>query len=537
MFPEYHLWEQYATDTMGGALRLDALRSSHPIQVPIKHAEEVEQVFDAISYYKGSGVVRMVTAFLGPEKFQAGLQLYMNRHKYGNTTTNDLWQAWSDVSGVDVSLLMDAWTRQMGFPYLSVTAETWTDSEVSLTLEQQWFLSDGSGTEAEVASKLWPIPLLFATPTSVSSTAVIMKDRKQTFKLPLDPASKASQWVKINAGQKALIRVSYTSTSINRLQDAIRNKLICVEDRAAILLDAYALAKAGVGSLEAVVDLLRAYDSENSSSVWTAIEGVLGGLHSLMEQVGGSANEAFVAFAKSIVLSALDRVGWGGEKDDHGTKLVRVSVLNLVETFCRFEPVVVTEAMRRFEAHWETPSELPSEYKSVVYRIVLQNSGVAEFERILASFYATQDNTERKHVMMSIGASRDAALRHRVLQWAVEGSDVKLQDFFYPIRAVANAGVAGVNNEAWVYFKQNMALIKNKLAKASPSLMDAAIIMSLCRHVTLEDANEVEQFFQSNPLPSSQRKIAQTVEGIRSSGTMLERVKNSALAQADIWKL
>ncbi len=33
-----------STDSMGAALRLDALRSSHPIQVPIGRAEEVEQV-------------------------------------------------------------------------------------------------------------------------------------------------------------------------------------------------------------------------------------------------------------------------------------------------------------------------------------------------------------------------------------------------------------------------------------------------------------------------------------------------------------
>ena len=44
LFPDYKIWEQYTTDAMGAALRLDSLRTSHPIQVPIKHAEEVEQV-------------------------------------------------------------------------------------------------------------------------------------------------------------------------------------------------------------------------------------------------------------------------------------------------------------------------------------------------------------------------------------------------------------------------------------------------------------------------------------------------------------
>lgn len=107
----------------------------------------MEQVFDAISYCKGSTVVNMVHAILGEqfciyncgviawllvsnaalmyvhflfwpasiqfrsgfrqtdifltgkEKFQEGLQLYMQRHAYGNTETVDLWNAWSEVWG------------------------------------------------------------------------------------------------------------------------------------------------------------------------------------------------------------------------------------------------------------------------------------------------------------------------------------------------------------------------------------------------------------------------------------------------------
>lgn len=65
LFPEYKMWEQYTTDAFSSAQRLDSLKTSHPVIVPIKHAEEVEQVFDAISYCKGSTVVNMVLAFLG----------------------------------------------------------------------------------------------------------------------------------------------------------------------------------------------------------------------------------------------------------------------------------------------------------------------------------------------------------------------------------------------------------------------------------------------------------------------------------------
>lgn len=68
-------------------------------QVPIAHAEEVEEVFDAISYYKGACVVRMVFAVVGEENFREGLRRYFQKYGYGNTVTTELWDAWSEVSG------------------------------------------------------------------------------------------------------------------------------------------------------------------------------------------------------------------------------------------------------------------------------------------------------------------------------------------------------------------------------------------------------------------------------------------------------
>jgi hypothetical protein len=70
--------------------------------------------------------------------------------------------------------------------------------------------------------------------------------------------------------------------------------------------------------------------------------------------------------------------------------------------------------------------------------MVLKNGGVAEYERILKSFYDTEDNALRIIVMHTLGCTSDPALKRRTLDWAVMGTDVKLQDFFYPIGAVSS---------------------------------------------------------------------------------------------------
>jgi puromycin-sensitive aminopeptidase len=317
-------------------------------------------VFDAISYCKGSTVVRMVAAVLGADKFREGLQLYMKKYKYGNTLTIDLWSAWKEVSGIDVPAIMSTWTEQMGYPYLTVVSEQWTASSLTIEMEQNWFLADGS-VDSSAADKLWTIPLLFATSCSVSDAAVLMTGKRQTFCIPL---SGEADWVKVNAGQQALVRVAHSPTMVSRLLAPISNKSLSPVDRASLLLDAYALAKAGVASAEGIVNLLRAFENEDNFSVWAAMQGVLLGLNSLMEQVGGDAYTSFKAFGARIVKSAVDKFGWVHRAtDDHSDKLLRTTVISLLDVFGDMDASILEEARRRFDAHWEDPSALESDFK------------------------------------------------------------------------------------------------------------------------------------------------------------------------------
>jgi len=49
------------------ALDLDALDNSHPIEIPVGHPDEVDEIFDIISYSKGASVIRMLHDWIGDE--------------------------------------------------------------------------------------------------------------------------------------------------------------------------------------------------------------------------------------------------------------------------------------------------------------------------------------------------------------------------------------------------------------------------------------------------------------------------------------
>jgi aminopeptidase N len=67
------------------AFHLDSLRASHPIEVPVRNALEVDQIFDHISYLKGSSVIRMLSIHLGRETFLRGVANYLKAHAYGRS--------------------------------------------------------------------------------------------------------------------------------------------------------------------------------------------------------------------------------------------------------------------------------------------------------------------------------------------------------------------------------------------------------------------------------------------------------------------
>ncbi len=51
-FPDWKIWTQFVYLDVGRAFELDALASSHPVEVPVYKACDVDEVFDAISYSK-----------------------------------------------------------------------------------------------------------------------------------------------------------------------------------------------------------------------------------------------------------------------------------------------------------------------------------------------------------------------------------------------------------------------------------------------------------------------------------------------------
>ncbi len=536
IYPEYQMWDQFCSGALQTALVLDGMLSSHPIQVPIAHAEEVEQVFDAISYCKGGSVVRMIKAVIGMADFQKGLGNYMKKHAYGNTETTDLWNAWGDVSGMPIADMMASWTEQMGFPLVKVVGEDWQDDKVILTLEQSWFLTDGSEPPEDGKDKVWTIPIMSCTSAGVQQDMVLMREKTATITIPL---TSKSDWVKLNASQEVPMRVHYSEEMLTRLSKAVATKeLSSPSDRVGLVLDAYALVKANqILSPGSLMKLLAGYKDESDYVVWQGISSALGGLDSVL-----SADESiypkYSSFAKSLVLPLVEKVGWEVKPDDgHLTSLLRGLMINLLCQFCSDDADVGKEATKKCEAFFENPTDssiLSPDIKQPVFKIYLKNGGNKEYDTAKAYYYKAENNAERKLVLNTLGNISDEKLKVATLDWTTSG-EIKLQDFFYAIGSVSSSGKEG-RMVAWEYFQEHHERLKGMVATASSSLMDAVITYSAGRFVTLAMVEEVEKFFLEHKYPKNERRIAQMVEAMRANGKLLVNLQGSELSKPEFWE-
>lgn len=290
-FPEWKVWQSFVTDTLQGALSLDSLRSSHAIEVPVKRADEINQIFDAVSYNKGSCVLRMISTYLGEDVFLEGVRHYLKKHAYGNTQTGDLWASLSEASGKNVEEVMAAWTKEVGYPVLTVT----DNGSDTIHIKQNRFLRTGD-VKPEEDKVLYPVLLGLRSKDGVDKSQILDK-REDDFKVS------STEFFKINADHTSPYRTAYSAERLGKLGKAAKDGLLTVEDRAGMLADAGALAQSGYQKTSGVLSLLKGFDSETEFVVWNEIIARLGAVSAAWIFEDKAVRDGLEKFQLSLVSS------------------------------------------------------------------------------------------------------------------------------------------------------------------------------------------------------------------------------------------
>lgn len=75
--PSWKSMDQFVVNELQNVFSLDALSSSHQISVKVDNPDEINDIFDRISYGKGATIIRMMDHFLTTPIFKGGLTNYL----------------------------------------------------------------------------------------------------------------------------------------------------------------------------------------------------------------------------------------------------------------------------------------------------------------------------------------------------------------------------------------------------------------------------------------------------------------------------
>nr|POE71728.1 aminopeptidase m1 [Quercus suber] len=190
LFPEWKVWTQFLDDYTEG-LGMDGLRESHPIEVKINHASEIDEIIDSISYIKGASVIWMLQSYLGADCFQRSLASYVKKFACSNAKIEDLWAALEEGSGEPVNKLMNSWTKQKGYPVVSV--KVIKVKHKKLVFEQSRFLASGSHGDGQ-----WIVPITLCCGSYDVRKNFLLQTNSETLDMKefmSDESNLASAWI------------------------------------------------------------------------------------------------------------------------------------------------------------------------------------------------------------------------------------------------------------------------------------------------------------------------------------------------------
>jgi len=485
IYPEWDFWDQFLISEMTGGLSLDSLKSSHPIDVPVKSPSDVRQIFDEISYNKGGCVLMMLENFIGDNSFREGLHKYLKENEYVNAATEDLWNSLGSISKQPVRQMMNTWVKQIGYPVIEAQAKN-----SKLRLSQSRFLLENN---VKKKPGNWMIPLSVR-----DGDRVITKLMKGSITIPYK-----SDWIKVNDGQKGFYRVRYDENSLDALGRQVEEKAISNVDRWSIHHDLFSFVLSNQVSFRNYLEFVRHYDEEDDYVVLSDIIASLNFFYTTLSK------EAFwdeiKEFNHNFFKNIFYRLGWDHiNREKSTTALLRGQIISSLGRLDDEE--IIAEAKLRFANLLKT-GQLNPDLRGPIYSIIAWSGNSSTFQKILGLYRKAPTQEEMVRLLGSLANFQDKKLLSKTLTFTLS-KEVRTQNLFQPIsRLVTNPQGKDL---VWPWIKQNWKGIVSRFGVGNPLLN--RIIGSISIEADLEKEKEIKRFFAKYHVPGTEMKLEQTLE-------------------------
>ncbi|XP_053510304.1 leucyl-cystinyl aminopeptidase [Ictalurus furcatus] len=488
-----------------GALATDAMNSSHPVSAKVTAPEEVEEMFDSVSYEKGASLLLMLNATLSEEVFKKGVIAYLTKYNGSNTEKEDLWNSFSQFTkpSIDVAQMMNTWTVQKGFPLVTVSR---TGNQVKVT-QDHFLLNAGKITEH---SNLWHIPLTYINDSCSSSISCkqmfYLKDKTATFNI-----TGGVKWLKFNYRNDGFYVVDYGDEGWRVLIEALKENVNVLppEDRASLINNVFALSRLGKVSFRQVLNLLAYLKNETETAPLTEALTQLGTIYRLLEK---RSDLNLVSRMRSYIFhnfgELMDSQSWGEE-----TSVSKMSLRSiLLETACTLNRPNCTENAKPLFDQWMSSNKtVPGDLLRAVLSVAAQTE--EGWNALYESYVHSICDSEKRKTLQALASTQDMRKIAWILKAGLDGSPIQTPELPLVINRVSRHFAGYLYT--WDFVKENWDKLTQKFPIGSFPLQ--SIIMSTTSQFsTKTHLEEVQRFFSSLKERGSQmRSVQEAIENIQ----------------------
>jgi aminopeptidase N/puromycin-sensitive aminopeptidase len=488
MHPEWNI-DEMVTGQVDNTLNLDAQPTTRAIRAKADTREEIEQMFDGISYGKAGAVLLMVENYLGEESFRQGVHNYLAAHLYGNATAEDFWGAQTATSHKPVDKIMESLVVQPGEPLLTFGEAKNGKVEVS---QKRFFLSPSIQPDPK---QKWTIPVCFKTASGQDCQLLMPSD--STLKIP-------AGGIFANAGGKGYYRSAYPASVYAALVAGVENKLTPAE-RISLIGDQWGQVRANKATIGAYLDLAAAVKNDPGADV---VDESFDGITNAYSRIAATPEEhaQLGAWIRSTYGPVYAQLAAPAESDSANTRELRAGLFGLLG-HRGADPAVLAQARVIAARFVADQSSVDATLGQAALVIAARNGDAAFFDQ-LQKVYETSSNPEfQEGALQLLAFFTDPALSTRAMDYALSGK-VRNQD------AAIELAIALQTDEnrdlAWGYIQSHWQKIEPLL---TPEL--GAYLVSATGYFCTTDARtSVETFFTAHKVPSADQSVKHALESI-----------------------
>ncbi|XP_010226196.1 PREDICTED: leucyl-cystinyl aminopeptidase [Tinamus guttatus] len=515
VFPDLHSDEDFL-NLIFKAMMKDSLNSSHPISSAVQSSEQVEEMFDALSYVKGASLLLMLKQYLTKDVFQAGIEVYLHNHSYRSTKSDDLWDSMNEITNgtLDVKKLMKTWTLHKGFPLVTVVRR---GRNISVQQEQFLYRVEPENWTSS-ASYLWHIPLTYITSNcnfTHCTNAYLLDQKSAVIELPEEV-----EWIKFNVEMSGYYIVHYTEdwkTLIDLLKK--NHTALSAKDRANLINNIFSLAGLGKESLEKAFELIDYLEKENCTAPLTQALFQMSLIYNLLDKKGEQQLAARVMHRiESLLGNKIDQQTW----TDDGTLSERELRSTLLAFACTHHlrncRATATEMFKEWMISNGTKS-LPSDVmKSIFAAGAKTNEG---WDFLLKMYSSSIPEAEKNKMIEALASTDDVRKLMWLMQNSLEGEVIRTQELSHIIATVSQSLPGYLL--AWDFVKENWEKLTRKFHLGSYTIQNI-VSWSTCQFSTKTHLLEVKTFFESRSEESSQlRSVKEAIDTIQLNIQWMER--------------